>query len=126
MNRALVAASILAALIAPAVAVADAEDEARARTACAGGRAELRLKAEEEDGTETIEVELRVDARRGARQLRIVVLHERRLLFSGVRSTTREGSYRLRRPVADWPGRETFTARIGTPGGRTCVLEATI
>lgn len=131
MKRALVAASILAALMAPAAAGAgggggDGDDEARARVSCAGGRAELRLKAEQEDDVDVIEVELRVDARRGPQRLRIVLLRERRLFFSGLRRTTRDGSFRLRRTFADWPGQETFTARIATPSGRTCVLEATI
>ncbi len=129
MKRPLLVALMIVALAMPAAGAADGGrgregHEARARIACAGGRAELRLKVE--DDQSAIEIELRVDARRGVQTFRIVLLHERTLVFSGIRRTTREGSLRFRRTVADWPWPETITARIATTSGRTCSLEATI
>ena len=122
MRRACVSLLLLAALLVPAAAPADDGDQARTRVACAGGRAELRLERKDDAGRSLIEVELRLDARGGTQALRVVLLHERRLVYSGVRRTTASGTYRLRRTVPDWPGRETVTARVGTTGGRTCVL----
>jgi hypothetical protein len=107
-----------------APAAADDDDEARVRAACAGGRAELRLRTDSDD--QTIEIELRVDSQKRV-AWRIVLLHERTLVFQGVRNATGTGySFRLRRTVQDWPGRETVTARIRTATGRTCRLAATI
>lgn len=125
----LVLVLLLAALALPAAARSDdggggggEDDEVRVGVTCAGGRAELRLEVEDEE----IEVELRLDGRAGVRPVRIVILHERRLVYRGLRSTNRLGSLRLRLTIADWPWREAVTARVGLPSGRTCVLEATI
>lgn len=122
----LVLVLLLAALALPAAARSDGgggeDDEVRVGVTCAGGRAELRLEVEDEE----IEVELRLDGRPGVRPVRIVILHERRLVYRSLRSTNRLGSLRLRLTIADWPWREAVTARVGLPSGRTCVLEATI
>lgn len=116
----------------------DERVEMRVRSACAGGTAELRLRAEaekggtdaegEDEGTSgAIEIELRVDSRGRDQTLRIVLLRERTLVFQGVHRTRRAGtSFRWRRTVADWPGRETITARVVATSGRTCRLEATV
>lgn len=122
MKRTPILALVLAVLAAPATAAAD-DDEARVRASCAGAEIRLRLDAEER---RTIEIELRVDARRAGRTFRIVLLHERTLVLKGLRRTTSSGSLRIRTSVDDWPGRETVTARVGTPSGRTCVIAATI
>ena len=113
---------LLAAAALAVSAPAAADDDARVRAGCAGGTAELRLKA----GGETIEVELRLSSRRSG-TWRIVLLHERALVFQGTRRATGSGySFRLRRSIPDWPGRETVTASMRTGNGRTCRLAATM
>ena len=129
--RAAALAAALVALAAPGAAMGSGadDDEARVRVGCLGGKAELRVRAEESDGDRagTLEVELRVEVERPVRSLRIVLLHERRLIFEGTRRPSGAGdSVRLRRIVPDWPGRETVTARVTAPSGRTCRLAATI
>lgn len=107
------------------------DDESRVRVACLGGVAELRLRAEEdeeerEDGR-TIEIELRVLVQRHISPWRVVLLHERQLVFQGIRRASRVGyAFQLRRVVPDWPGRETVTARLTAPSGRTCRLSTSI
>ena len=115
---------LLLLLALPAAAAADrgGDDEQRVRTGCLGGSAELRVRARDDDDG-TLEIEVRIDARR-AQTWRIVVLHERKLVYQGTRRATR--SFRLRRTVADWPGHETITVRAVTAAGRACRLEATI
>lgn len=104
------------------------DEKSRVRVACLGGVAELRLRAEEEgedDGT--IEIELRVDLRRQISPWRVVLLHERQLVFQGLRRASRVGyAFQLRRVVPDWPGRESVTARLTAPSGRTCRLSTSI
>jgi hypothetical protein len=103
------------------VAAADGHDDARDRVSCAG--ADVRLEVEHRD--DRLALELRIDARPG-RSFRIALLRERTLVYSGVPRTSSKGGLRILRLVADWPGRETVTARVRTPTGRTCVLTATI
>jgi hypothetical protein len=121
MRTCAVALLTVAALAAAAPAAAD--DDTRVRKACPGGTAELRLKA---DG-DTIEVELRVSSRT-SRTWRIVLLHERNLVFQGIRRATGSSGYsvRIRRTIPDWPGSETVTASMRTATTRTCRLAATI
>ena len=114
--------SLLAAAACAVPASAAADDDARVRAACAGGTAELRLKADDD----TIEVELRLSSRKRG-TWRIVLLHDRMLVFQGTRRATGSGyAFRVRRTIPDWPGRETVTASMRTSTGRTCRLAATI
>jgi hypothetical protein len=116
------ALSLLAAAALAVAPRAAADSDTRVRAACAGGTAELRLKA---DG-DTIEVELRLSSRKSG-TWRIVLLHERTLVFQGTRRATgSQYSFRVRRTIPDWPGREAVTASMRTTGGRTCRLAATI
>jgi hypothetical protein len=132
MKRTVIGLLLGIALWAAAPAAAkddDPADEARVRAACAGGRAELRVRLEEreeEDEYEELAIELRLSGVRPLQKFRIVVLHERALVLNTVRRTTASRSLIVRQRVPDWPGRETVTVRIGTPSGRTCVLEVTI
>jgi hypothetical protein len=129
-----IVALTLAATLGPATASGhdgDDQREARVRVACASGRAELRLEVNGDDENEdraTIEVELRIDAPPQAQTWRIVLLHERTLVAQRTRRSTRRSgfSFRLRESVPNWPGSETFTARISRSQGRTCLLGATI
>lgn len=128
------AVGALVVLVALAVAVPASprdhgDDESRVRVACLGGTAELRLRAEEDEGAVggTIEIELRVDVRRAVSSWRVVLLHERQLVFQGTRRSSGDGySFRLRRVVRDWPGSESVSARLIAPSGRTCRVAATI
>ena len=105
----------------------DGDDEARIRVACAGATAELRVKADSDDDAATLAVELRVETRRPMQSWRVVLLHERLLVFDGVRRTDSSGlKLRVRLRLRDWPGRETVTARLAPRGGRTCRLQVTI
>jgi len=117
--------ALLLLLALPGVAVADrgGDDETRVRTKCAGGTAELRLRTRDDDAAAAIEIEFRIDTRR-PEAWRIVVLHERSLVYQGSRRATR--SLRYRRLVPDWPGRETVAVRATTRTGRACRLQAAI
>ena len=135
-------AAVAIALAFPALGVAgddeyrdyDHDDDSVTRVDCLGGTAELRLETDrdgdDDDDDERwreIEIELRVDVPRPVAQWRLVLLHERRLVYQGIRRSSRDGyALRFRREVPDWDGRETVTARLATQSGRTCRLEATI
>jgi hypothetical protein len=129
-------AAVAIALAVPAAGAAgddEEEDESATRVSCAGGSAVLRLSGEEDDDDDDdddggrIDVELRVDVRRPVLVWRIVLVHERRLVYRGTRRWSRpRHSLRLARWVPDWAGRQTVTARLTTGAGRTCRLEATI
>lgn len=124
-------AAVAIALAVPATgAASDDEDENESvtRVSCVGGTAELRLRAEDDDdeaGGE-ITIELRVDVRRPVFTWRLVLLHERRIVYQGTRSTRSGYSLRFARSVPEWHGRQTVAARLATPSGRSCRLEATI
>jgi hypothetical protein len=129
-------AAVAIALAVPATGAAgdDEEDnESVTRVSCAGGSAVLRLSGEDDDHDDDdddgdrIAAVLRVDVRRPVLVRRIVLLHERRLVYQGTRRWSRpRSSLRLVRWVPDWSGRQTVTARLTTGAGRTCRLEATI
>jgi hypothetical protein len=133
---------IRAALAAVAIAFAvptgaggeddEEENESVTRVSCLGGIAELRLETEDDDEDAVdpdsgIVVALRVTARRPVAVWRLVLLHERRIVYRGTRRST-GSSYTLRysRRLPDWLGRQTVAARLATDSGRTCRLEATI
>jgi hypothetical protein len=116
----------LLTLALPTFAAADhgGDDETRVRKACLDGTAELRLRARDDgDRVGTLEIEFRIDTRT-PHAWRIVVLHERTLVYQGSRRPTR--SVRYRRNVADWPGTETVGVRATVPSGRACRLAAAI
>ena len=122
MRKLLVAVVLLVASLGAAAPARAEGDEARDRAACAGGSARLRVEAE--DGR--LHVELRLDARPGVRTFRVVLLHERTLVVSGLRRTTAAGTFRVRLTLPDWPGRETVSARLVPPSGRACLLSVTL
>jgi hypothetical protein len=110
------------------------EDESVTRISCVGGTAELRLRDDveqddddDDDRDDSIAVELRVDLRRPIFSWRLVLLHERRIVYQGTRLATARGySFRYRRLVPDWHGRQTVVARLTTRDGRMCRLQGTI
>jgi hypothetical protein len=131
-------AAVVIALAFPASGFAgddeNEENESTTRVSCLDGTAELRLDVEEGDEEEDdderggeIEIELRVNVRRPVAVWRLVILHERRLVYHGLRPSTRSGyALRYERQVPDWHGRQTVVARLSTLAGRVCRLEATI
>jgi hypothetical protein len=138
MRSRIALAAVAIALAVPGIGAAgdDEEDEngSVTRVACMGGAAELRLHAEndDDDGDDDerghrIGIELRVDARRPVFAWRLVLLHERRIVYQGMRSSIRFGyGLRYKGTVPDWYGRQTVAARLSTASGRACRLEATI
>jgi hypothetical protein len=128
-------AAVAIALVVPGTGAAGddehEENESTTRVSCVDGTAELRLRVEDDDddygrGGE-IEIELRVDVRRPVVAWRLVLLHERRIVYQGLRRSTRSGyALRYERDVPDWHGRQTVVARLATSSGRACRLEATI
>jgi hypothetical protein len=81
---------------------------------------------EPEEG-ELIEVELRIRVPNPVKSWRIVLLHERQLVFQGRGRSSGDGySYRLRRTLPNWPGAETIVVRMTAPSGRTCRIAATV
>jgi hypothetical protein len=136
---ALAAVAIALAVPTPGAASDDEEGTvAVTRAPCLGGTAQLRLEAEDDGEGEGeadlgipdesgINVQLRVTLRRPVVFWRLVLLHERRIVYRGTRRTNGSGySLRYGRRVPEWLGRQTVVARVATFSGRTCRLEATI
>ena len=127
-------AAVAIALAVPATGAADDDeddqDESVTRVSCVGGTAELRLRAEDDDDDDNgggIGITLQVNVRRPVFAWRLVLLHERRLVYQGTRRSTRAGyALRYERDVPDWDGRQTVAARLSTADGRACRMEATI
>lgn len=134
----MVLAAFVAALFvlsaSPTRATNDDSDERRARIACMGGTAGLVLRADDEndddeddDDEPGISIRVQVDVPRPVWVWRIVLVHERRIVFQGTRRPSRPSfSLRLVRWVPDWRGRQTVAARIANGSGRTCRLQVTI
>jgi hypothetical protein len=97
--------------------------EARVDGTCTGGvRSELRLKAD--DGL--LELEFELDRARAGAQWRIVLVHERRVVWKGMRRTRSGGSVEVRSTLRDLPGADTVTARAWGPAGLGCRATATL
>ena len=92
-------------------------------TACgSGARAELRVR--ERDG-DTLRIELELSTPQRGSSWSVVIVHERRLVFSG-RIQASGGSLSVRRTVRDWFGEDHVVVRATGPGGRTCRLVGTV
>jgi hypothetical protein len=135
MKDLLALAAAATALMAPGTGAANDANEddepvtrVSTRVSCVGGTAQLRLEAEHDDGeVDAIQVELRVAVRRPVYSWRLVLVHERRLVYQGRRRSHNSGhSLLYARTVPEWEGRQTIVARLATPSGRTCRLQATI
>ena len=113
----------------PAAAHADegnqTEVDVRVEQTCPGGSA-IRLRVRSRDDDELrVEVDVRT-GRRGA-AWSVVVIHERRLAARvRTRTSTRSGSFSLRRTIPDWPGRDTVTVRALGPRGEVCRASAAV
>ncbi len=117
------AAALALCLAGAAPVLAHGDDEARAEGTCGSGAdAELRLKADHG----AIRVEFEVDSRRARERWRIVLVHERRVVWRGRARTRDGGSFRIRRSVPDFDGADAVSVRAAGPRGNTCQASATL
>lgn len=107
---------------APALGRDGGDTDVRVRSTCGeGATSELRLRAE--DGE--IRVELEVDGDRALGRWRVVLAHERRVVWRGqARTRSGSGSFRVRRSIPDFEGADQVTARASGPRGTTCQATA--
>jgi hypothetical protein len=103
----------------------DSEADVRVEQTCPGGST-IRLRVRSRDDDELrVEVDVRTRRRGGAWS--VVVVHERRLAARiRTRTSTRSGSFSLRRTLPDWPGRDTVTVRALGPRGEVCRASAAV
>lgn len=113
------------AVAAPSAWASDDDDrEVRARGTCTGP-ATTKLKLKADDGR--IEAELEVDQNRSGVRWRVVLVHERRVVWRGAaRTSGSSGSLSVERRLPDLPGFDTVSARATAPGGLTCRVSATL
>lgn len=115
----------LALALAPASALAkggDGRQEVRVAGSCGKG-ATSKLKLKQRDGS--IEAEFEVEHARSGATWRVVLVHERRVVYRG-RARTRAGAFEVGRRLSDLPGADRVTARGVGPRGLTCVAAATL
>ena len=125
--RALLLALMLLTLLAvrPTVAVAaDGRDEVRVAGVCgSGASSELRLKRDDA----AIELRFELEQSRAGALWRVVLVHERRVVWKADSTKTRvNGSLEVRRNLRDLPGTDTITARAWGPRGLVCRATATL
>ena len=113
-----VALALALGAAAPALGSARDDDDARVKGTCGRGvTSQLRLRAE--DGAISVEFEL--DSNRGGQRWRLVLVHERRVVWRGrARTRSGSGSFRIRRSVPDFSGVDQVSVRASGPGGNTC------
>ena len=92
------------------------------RATAAAVRAELRLKADHG----AIRVEFEVESRRARERWRVVLVHERRVVWRGRARTRDGGSFRIRRSIPDFDGVDEVSVRASGPRGNTCQATATL
>lgn len=125
--RVLLLGVLLVILVAtrPGAAVAkDGDDEVRVAGVCGrGASAELRLKRDD-DG---IELRFAVGHGRAGVVWRVVLVHERRVVWrDNARTTRASGAFEVRRTLRDLPGADAITARAWGPRGLVCRAAATL
>lgn len=113
-----VALALALGAAAPALGSARDDDDARVKGTCGKGvTSQLRLQAE--DGAISVEFEL--DSNRGGQRWRLVLVHERRVVWRGrARTRSGSGSFRIRRSVPDFSGVDQVSVRASAPSGNTC------
>jgi hypothetical protein len=118
--------AICAALSLPAHAAADDDrrEVRKAGTCTASSRVNIRLRAE--DGE--IRVEVEIETRRATAAWKVILLHDRRIVYRGSVYAGSGGgrSLRLRRTLADWFGLDTIVVRASGPRLETCRVSATV
>lgn len=72
-----------------------------------------------------IDVAFTVRSRRSGVTWRVILLHERRIVYRGRRRTRApRGTFVLRYSLPDWYGSEVVTARASSPSGEVCRASA--
>ena len=85
----------------------------------------LDLRRESSGPGKRIDVTFTVRARRSGVAWRVVLLHDRRIVFRGTRRTRPpRASFVLQQTLDDWYGSETVTARATSPRGEVCRASA--
>jgi hypothetical protein len=85
----------------------------------------LDLRRESSGPGKRIVVTFTVRARRSGVAWRVVLLHERRIVFRGTRRTRPpRASFVLQQTLDDWYGSETVAARATSPRGEVCRASA--
>jgi hypothetical protein len=102
----------------------DGGTDVRVAAVCGrGATASLRARTRE-DG---IEVRFQLRQTRGRGLWRVTIVHENRVAVRArVRTTIADGSYELRRTLADLPGSDTVVVHAWGPGGLGCRAAATL
>jgi len=73
----------------------------------------------------TIAVTFTVRSRRSGVRWRVVLLHERRIVYRGrLRTRPPKGTFVLQRSLPDWYGSEEVAARAASPRGEVCAISA--
>jgi len=82
-------------------------------------------EASEGDSDRVIDVAFTVRSRRSGVAWRVVLLHERRIVFRGkLRTRAPQARFILRRSLPDWYGSEVVAGRATSPSGEVCVASA--
>ena len=82
-------------------------------------------EAQDSGSPHTIAVTFTVRSRRSGVSWRVVLLHERRIVFRGrLRTGPPRGTFVLRRSLPDWYGSEMVAARATSPTGEVCSASA--
>lgn len=102
----------------------DGRREARVDGTCSKG-ASSKLRLRSRDGE--IRLEFDVKRRRSGEAWRVVIVHERRVVWRAtLRTRSTSGSLRVRRTLEDLDGPDQITARASGPRGLTCEATATL
>jgi hypothetical protein len=110
---------VLVGVVVPAAAIADVRVSG---TCGSGASSELRLKADHGE----IRLRFELEGRRTGERWRIVLVHERRVVWRGTRRTRSGRRLRVRRSLHDYAGADSVRAHASGPGGNTCSASATI
>ena len=121
---ALVCVAVALAASPSAYAHGGRDDDVRVEGDCGrGASSSLRLKADHG----TIRVEFEVESRRARERWRVVLVHERRVVWRGqVRTRSGSASFRVRRSIPDFEGADEVSMRGSGPNGNTCLAAATL
>jgi hypothetical protein len=108
----------------PALAHDGRDDDVRVEGDCGtGASSQLRLKADHG----AIRVEFEVKSRRARERWRVVLVHERRVVWRGrVRTRSGSASFRVRRSIPDLEGADGVSMRGSGPNGNTCLAATTL
>ncbi len=115
--------AMLLALGAPLTARADDDDDrddVRVERPCTA-RSTIRLRVRTLDDADALRIDFTVRTRRRGTAWRVVVVHERRIVWRArARTGSSSGAFSRRLTRPEWDGRDTVTVRALGPGGEVC------